>query len=241
MDFWTFFLAWATCLASIASAAPLTSPKASGSEINTWTAIRNSTTHFNLDILRDLAYTKSTEGDSSPSTVSDATEPTQDIAPRGAAIEGITGLFKNDSIPATGDSGTEPHWKYSLQILFREYNGYFSWYMYQGPFGVPVNPCGDQRFRIIVNNFRETRKGLSLMEPPMVGDGTKWYVNSIEGWSDRGQCRYEAAANDPGHLVCGDFFDYPVSKDAGYDSKPIRCARGKWADGTYHRAWVVEF
>jgi hypothetical protein len=109
MDFWTFFLAWATCLASIASAAPLTSPKASGSEINTWTAIRNSTTHFNLDILRDLAYTKSTEGDSSPSTVSDATEPTQDIAPRGAAIEGITGLFKNDSIPATGDSGTEPH------------------------------------------------------------------------------------------------------------------------------------
>jgi hypothetical protein len=145
-------------------------------------------------------------------------------------------------ITGVSDVATEPNWKHSIQILFREYDGYMSWFVYQGPFGIAVNPCGDNRFAMIVKNHREKRniKNLSLMEPPYVAEGTKWNVE-LEGWADPGQCRYESASDDPGHLVCGDFFDYPVSKDAGYYRKNINCARGKWPDGTYHRAWVVEY
>jgi hypothetical protein len=241
MNVWTILLVLAAGLLSITCAAPLNS-SAPVSEFSPSTVGQNAITPSIFDALRDVYIAQPIDA-ISPRTIAD--DPTVRIhnVTLGAPVGNITTRpSKNVTSPAAiPNIDTEPVWKHSLQILFREYNGYFSWYMYQGPFGMPVNPCGDSRFSIIVGNFRETRKGLSLMEPPMVGDGTKWYVNTIEGWSDRDQCLYQAAASDPGHLVCGDFFDYPVSKDAGYYSKPLRCVRGKWDDGTYHRAWVVEY
>jgi hypothetical protein len=195
-----------------------------------------------FDTLRDVYIAKPIDA-IFPRTVADnSIAPVHNVTP-GARVSDMTAdISKSMTSPAAIPApGTEPHWKHSIQILFREHQGYFSWYMYQGPQGVPVNPCGDNRFILITGNSRDNRKGLSLMEPPMVGAGTKWYINTMDGWSDRGQCFYESAADDPGHVMCGDFFDFPVSKDVGYYSKPIRCAGGKWSDGTYHRAWAVEY
>jgi hypothetical protein len=137
---------------------------------------------------------------------------------------------------------TEPEWKHSIQILLREHQGYFSWFMYKGPSQLAVNPCFDYFFERVVTNQRDTRKGLSLMYPPYVGYGANWGVE-IEHWSDDGTiCRYQSAQDDPGHLICGDFFDYPLTKDYGYDGKNIRCSQNsRWDDGTFHRAWVVEY
>jgi hypothetical protein len=241
MNIRTCLIVLAAFLFSVTYAAPLKS-NALVSEIVPSTIGQKSVAPSILDTLRDV-YIANPIDTISPRTVADdSIAPVHTVALSARVNDMTTGISKNMTSPAAISApDTEPHWKNSLQILFREHQGYFSWYMYQGPQGVPVNPCGDNRFAIITRNYRENRKGLSLMEPPMVGEGTKWYINTMDGWSDRDQCFYEAAADDPGHLVCGDFFDFPVSKDAGYYSKPIRCAGGKWADGTYHRAWAVEY
>jgi hypothetical protein len=136
---------------------------------------------------------------------------------------------------------TEPQWKHSIQILLREHKGYFSWFMYKGPSQLAVNPCFDDFFVRVVANQRDTREGLSLMYPPYVPYGANWGVE-IEGFSDVAICRYQSAQDDPGHLICGDFLDYPFTKDYGYGGKHIRCSQNsRWDDGTFHRAWVVEY
>jgi hypothetical protein len=131
-------------------------------------------------------------------------------------------------------------WTASLQLLMREYNGYFSWFAYRGPYGVAVNPCYDTRFTIVVNNAKDTRKELSLTFPSYVKAGTVWEVD-IPGEKD---CRFEADADGPGSLNCGTSFHFPLEPDAGKDGKIINChSKKEWAfpDGSYHRAWVTEY
>lgn len=141
----------------------------------------------------------------------------------------------------TGDqlNRQNPNNKYSLQILMREYNGYFSWFMYQGPYGFAVNPCRDKKFKIVANDKRDNRKGLSLMKPPFVAPGQNWEVKILDYWN----CRFESAQDGPGTLKCGE----PPSLWYDFEPEPfpgniIRCATTDgFPDGSYHRAWVVEY
>ncbi|KAH7392294.1 SGNH hydrolase-type esterase domain-containing protein [Phaeosphaeria sp. MPI-PUGE-AT-0046c] len=129
--------------------------------------------------------------------------------------------------------------KHSLQILMREYNNYFSWFMYQGPYGFAVNPCKDSKFEIVANDKRDNRKGLSLADPPWVAPGQNWKVDVHDFWN----CRFESASDGPGALKCGDppavWYDF---KEEPFIGNYIRChSTHGWPDGTYHRAWVVEY
>jgi hypothetical protein len=160
---------------------------------------------------------------------------------------------KNLSSPAVAGDGsdvgnvaTEPHWQHSFQILFGRYQEVYKWYLFQGPQGIAVNPCdyAPQFKRVTTEDDR--RSGLSLDKPPFVGAGKTWHVD-IEGWSDKGDCRFEGQDGEMGHFVCGEpgreFLDFPVSKDAGYDEGTFACwQRGKGRSRHYyHRAWVLEY
>lgn len=129
--------------------------------------------------------------------------------------------------------------KHSLQILMREHNGYFSWFMYQGPYGVVVNPCNDPKFKIVAENKRDNHKNLSLANPPYVASGENWQVDVYDFWN----CRYESASDGPGALKCGEppalWYDFQRESHLG---NIIRChSKNGWPDGSYHRAWVVEY
>jgi hypothetical protein len=181
MNIRTCLIVLAAFLFSVTYAAPLKS-NALVSEIVPSTIGQKSVAPSILDTLRDV-YIANPIDTISPRTVADdSIAPIHTVALSARVNDMTTGISKNMTSPAAISApDTEPHWKNSLQILFREHQGYFSWYMYQGPQGIPVNPCGDNRFAIITGNYRENRKGLSLMEPPMVGEGTKWYINTMDG------------------------------------------------------------
>jgi hypothetical protein len=143
---------------------------------------------------------------------------------------------------AVGGIGTEFQPKYSIQILIFEQDGKHSWFMYQGPYGVAVNPCWGDQFRTIVTKFPKNRE-INFQDPPYVGQGVWWDVDFPGG----PHCWFESRANDPGHLVCDGGLNLPFKKDAG---------NGGNAEGTYHcwktrgiktthwwfhPAWVLEY
>jgi hypothetical protein len=138
---------------------------------------------------------------------------------------------------------TEPKWKHSLQILLLKKLGRFTWYIYQGPSGIAVDPCNPGKFTAVVTGYGADRQ-MNFQDPPFVREGAKWDVN-MEGWSERGYCRYEASADNPGHLVCDDFLDFPFSKDVGNTlDNEIICRKrpGKHTELWYfHRASVLEY
>ncbi|KAF1919289.1 SGNH hydrolase-type esterase domain-containing protein [Ampelomyces quisqualis] len=142
-----------------------------------------------------------------------------------------------DIAPFAGASGLEVPWTRSIQILFRETGRKFSWFMFVGPFGKSVDPCLWEAagFQQIVANYPETRKGLSLMDPPYVGYGTRWEIEFPGQWD----CRYEAGQNDPGALKCGQYLDYPFYHDAR--NTRMTCNSKSKNYGTFHRAWTLEF
>jgi hypothetical protein len=131
------------------------------------------------------------------------------------------------------------NYKYSIQILFRSHEGMLSWSMFQGSYGIPVDPCASSGpLKRLVSRIPETRKDLSFLAPPYVGDGTKWYVQ-MDGF---GNCWYEAAPNDPGHVACKEFLEFPLTKDAQYGGGSVTCLdTEKGRVDSYHRAWVLEY
>jgi hypothetical protein len=133
----------------------------------------------------------------------------------------------------------------SIQVLFGEHGGYFSWYAYQGPFGKKVNPCArDNEFKLAIENVSDPRPhdSLALAKPPTIYPSAAWKLQ-IDGWSDEGRCRIEGAREESGALKCGDppFLWYPLTVDASYGDGIIRCSSGVQGGVSFHRAWVVEW
>lgn len=125
----------------------------------------------------------------------------------------------------------------SIQIALREFNGYFSWFVYHGPYGFAVNPCGDSKFTLVHRNIKDSRSGLSLVKPPYVESGRIWKVD-IPGWWD---CRFASAKDGPGALKCSNALIYDFGPEP-FPSNIIRCHRKDgWPNSSYHRAWVVEY
>jgi hypothetical protein len=186
-----------------------------------------------VDALRE-SYSKKTIREPYPPGVnSNSTEPSKNLSSPAVAGYGS----------GVGDVATEPHWQHSLQILLQSHLDRHTWYMFQGPYGVAVNPCNPGPFKTVVKDYGDGRK-LNFYDPPYVAAGVRWDVN-IEGWSDRGHCKYEGRADDPGHLVCDDFLDFPFSKDAGNNGNGVivcskRAGMVTW-HWSYHRAWVLEY
>jgi hypothetical protein len=123
----------------------------------------------------------------------------------------------------------------SLQILYNKYGTAYRWYMYQGPQGIPVNPCGDTRFKLIAHAVPEVRIPHSFEDPPFPSAGYKWPV-SIPPLVD---CRYESdpKGESAGSLLCGDrSLIYPFLSDPGRAEATILCQ-----DGQFKRAWYVEY
>lgn len=138
---------------------------------------------------------------------------------------------------ARASPGADTYQTGSIQILLREWNGYFSWFMYHGPYGFAVVPCGDKKFTLVKENVRDDRKGLSLVDPPFVGPGQIWNVD-IPGWWD---CRFESPKDGPGFLKCTDALIYDFQRTFR-EGKIMRCTSrlDEWPNGSYHHAWVVE-
>jgi hypothetical protein len=128
--------------------------------------------------------------------------------------------------------------QHSLQILLFEQDGHHSWYMYQGPYGVAVNPCIGDGFKTVVAKYDEGRQ-LDFNNPPYVSAGAKWDVGDI------GHCRYESRADNPGYLVCYEKELAQFTKDAGNNEKgTIHCWKNsgvKTVHWWFHRAWVLEY
>jgi hypothetical protein len=127
--------------------------------------------------------------------------------------------------------------KNSLQILLFEQDGRHSWYMYQGPYGIAVNPCTGDGFKTLVVGYDEDRQ-LDFNNPPYVSAGAKWDV-------DIRYCSYESRADNPGYLVCFGKEMVQFTKDAGNNEKgTIHCWKNsglKTVHWWFHRAWVLEY
>jgi hypothetical protein len=133
----------------------------------------------------------------------------------------------------------------SIQILFAEHRGYFSWYVFKGPWGIAVSPCGRrEKFKLSAEDMREPRlhKDLSLMNPPTIPAGADWQIE-IEGWSDHDRCRIAGDKDGAGSLKCGNppFLDYPIMPDPSNTNGLIRCLNGDMVGLAFHRAWNVEW
>ncbi|KAH6342924.1 hypothetical protein HBI37_091310 [Parastagonospora nodorum] len=133
----------------------------------------------------------------------------------------------------------------SIQILFSEHRGYFSWYVFKGPWGIAVSPCGKrEKFKLSAEDMREPRphKDLSLMNPPRIPAGANWQIE-IEGWSDDDRCWIAGDKDGAGSLKCGNppFLDYPIMPDPGNTNGIIRCLNGDMVGLAFHRAWNVEW
>lgn len=132
----------------------------------------------------------------------------------------------------------------SMQILFAEHKGYFSWYVFKGPFGQAVAPCAkEEKFKLVLEDMHDPRlrKDLSLMKPPTLPAGANWEVK-IEGWSDHDRCRISGEREGAGSLKCGNppFLDYPITPDPR-NNNFIRCIGGDLVGLAFHRAWNVEW
>lgn len=132
----------------------------------------------------------------------------------------------------------------SMQILFAEHNGYFSWYVFKGPFGEAVAPCANQeKFKLVLADMNEPRprKDLSLMKPPTLPSSADWKVK-IEEWSDHDRCRIVGDKEGSGSLKCGNapFLDYPIMPDPR-NNNFIRCIAGDRVGLAFHRSWNVEW
>jgi hypothetical protein len=126
-----------------------------------------------------------------------------------------------------------------LQILLRFYKGpeseaIFEWFMFQGPRGVAVNPCGDGRFRKIVDGVRLTKNPDNWYAPPFPEAGLGWPV-SIPPLKD---CRYESSprGDNPGQLKCGNYMIYDLLSDPERGQGTKQCGPYDW-----HSAWYVEY
>jgi hypothetical protein len=134
--------------------------------------------------------------------------------------------------------------KFSVQIIFCKQKSTFSWYVYQGPQGEKANPTpsNDKIDNFVRINWdkQESRPGLSIDDPPYVGEGVKWPIN-IPGRDD---CRFEAEANGPGSLKCSDGYEKKFKMDDSWNDGAFKVEGtfpGPSHEFWYHRAWTVEY
>jgi hypothetical protein len=146
-----------------------------------------------VDALKE-SYSKKTIREPYPAGAnSNSTESSKNVSSPGVGGDGSD----------VGDFATEPYWQHSLQILLQSHLDRHTWYMFQGPYGVAVNPCNPGPFKTVVKDYGDGRK-LNFYDPPYVAAGVKWDLN-IEGWSDRGHCKYEGRAEIQGILFATTF------------------------------------
>ncbi|KAH7075074.1 hypothetical protein FB567DRAFT_583482 [Paraphoma chrysanthemicola] len=129
----------------------------------------------------------------------------------------------NPSVPPTD----------SLQIFYNKYGSAYRWYMFQGPRGIAVNPCGDTRFKMIVQAVPDIHNPPSFENPPFPSRGYRWNVQ-IPPLTD---CRYESdpKGESAGQLRCAGLI-YDFLPDPGRGEPAILCQ-----EGGFKRAWYVEY
>ncbi|KAL6711689.1 hypothetical protein ACN47E_004623 [Coniothyrium glycines] len=144
--------------------------------------------------------------------------------------ETIAGLSFNFT---TGGS----QYTHSIQLLFMIYGRAHArwWYVFGGPQGVAVNPCGDKRFREIyhANAFDFEDKNSHIYK------GARWPIK-IGKTKD---CFIVGDPGYPGQIRCGEnSLILDLAKDPQYSDPPIWC----WDDRHkrryyFERAWFVEW
>jgi hypothetical protein len=141
---------------------------------------------------------------------------------------------------------TDPHYKYSLQVVFAHHgnddSAGFSWYLYNGPYGKAVDPCypKNRGFERIIADYPDGRENLRLKYPPFLEFEITWDI-TLDGVDEK--CYLSAQSEEPGFVRCGDWFDMPLSKDAGYETGQWHCnvdSRNSRVQD-YHQAWVLEY
>ncbi|KAH7075073.1 hypothetical protein FB567DRAFT_553351 [Paraphoma chrysanthemicola] len=132
----------------------------------------------------------------------------------------------------------------SIQILYRKItkpnpnNNRYDWVFYQGPQGLAVDPCGDNKvgFQTIFDNVKESRRPPQFEAPPVPSKGIFLSGINIEPFRER--CRYQSEGNGAGWLKCGDpeFLIYDFLADPQRNDGTITCIH---QDGKpqYRRAW----
>jgi hypothetical protein len=136
----------------------------------------------------------------------------------------------------------------SIQILYRRLNKpnakntRYDWVFYQGPQGLAVDPCGDNKvgFQTIFDNVKEARRPPQFEAPPVPSKGIFLSGIKIEPFQEK--CRYQSEGNGAGWLKCGDpeFLIYDFLADPQRNDGTITCIH---QDGKpqYRRAWYVDY
>jgi hypothetical protein len=146
--------------------------------------------------------------------------------------------FASDELPVYKQEPEEP--KNSIQILVRSTDSkQFSWVAFQGPQGVAVNPCGDDRFWAFANekfSAVDLQRSSDIDHPPLISLNHIWSVQ-IDGEYD---CRYDST-NGVGHLKCGDYLEYPFADDPKKSEATMNCPGSAYYihTGYWHRSYYL--
>ena len=132
--------------------------------------------------------------------------------------------------------------EHSIQIMVRETGSkQLSWVAFQGPQGVAVNPCDDDRFWAFAAKHFSTEDlndSSDIDHPSLISLGHKWPV-SIDGERD---CRYDYS-DGTGDLKCGGYLVYTFADDPQKGEATKNCPGSPFDlhPGYWHRSCHLEY
>lgn len=139
----------------------------------------------------------------------------------------------NPSPPPASASETR-----SVQIHLRKLRYRYSWFVYDGPQGIPVDPCNSSKnsFNMVAFDLLENNKNVIIDNPPYPGSvssGRKFRL----GKQAKPLCELVFDGSSPGKLKCDDGFEGAFTFDRSWGHGVIMCKDAHSGDTlAWHRA-----